>query len=117
MAKNLELCRVEKQKKGDSSMFRRITPCARHYQVLQKIAMTMRAEIAAGQLAELVEQVQAGNEVLLTKGNKLVAKIVPAPDKDLIPHVALQIHSRKGPRVLTPIISQSELADEMFNQQ
>jgi len=74
----------------------------------------MTAEIAAGQLAELVKQVQAGNEVLLTQGNKPVAKLVPAADKEIAPHAALQIRSLTGHRVLTPVISQQELAEEMF---
>lgn len=79
--------------------------------------MTMTAEIGAGQLAELVKQVQAGNEVLLTQGNKPVAKLVPAVDKETAPHAALQIRSLTGHRVLTPVISQQELADEMFARQ
>ena len=43
--------------------------------------MTKTAEITqfAG-LAELVKQVQAGNEVVLTKGDKPVARIISATD-------------------------------------
>jgi antitoxin (DNA-binding transcriptional repressor) of toxin-antitoxin stability system len=78
--------------------------------------MTMRAEIGAGQLAELVKQVQAGNEVLLTQGDKLVAKLVPAAEKDTTPLALLQIRSLQRHRVLTPVISQSELAEDMFNR-
>jgi prevent-host-death family protein len=78
--------------------------------------MTMTAEIGAGQLADLVKQVQAGNEVLLTQGNKPVAKLVPAAEKDAAPHAALQIRSLNGHRVLTPVISQPELAEEMFDR-
>jgi antitoxin (DNA-binding transcriptional repressor) of toxin-antitoxin stability system len=77
----------------------------------------MIAEVGAGQLAELVKQVQAGNEVLLTQGNKPVAKLVPAIQKDTAPHAALQVRSLKGHRVLTPTISQEDLAEEMFTQQ
>jgi prevent-host-death family protein len=42
--------------------------------------MTTTAEISelTGQLAELVKQVQAGNEALLTEGNRPVARLVPA---------------------------------------
>jgi antitoxin (DNA-binding transcriptional repressor) of toxin-antitoxin stability system len=76
--------------------------------------MTMTAEIGAGQLAELVKQVQAGNEVLLTQGNQPVAKLVSAVEKTTAPRAPLQIRSLKGRRVLTTVISQSELADEMF---
>ena len=74
----------------------------------------MTAEIGTAPLAELVKQVQAGNEVVLTQGNKPVAKLVPAVENGVAPHTALKIHSLKGHRVLTPVISQSELAEEMF---
>jgi len=77
----------------------------------------MTAEIGAGQLAELVKQVQAGNEVLLTQGNKPVAKLVPALETSMAPQAALQIRSLKGHRVLTPVVSQAELAEDMFNRQ
>ncbi len=76
--------------------------------------MTMTAEVGTGQLAELVKQVQAGNEVLLTQGNKPVAKIVPASRKETAPAATLRISSLKGHRVLTPVISQADLAAEMF---
>jgi len=33
---------------------------------------------------------------------------------EIAPHAALQIRSLQGHRVLTAVISQSELADEMF---
>lgn len=79
--------------------------------------MTMTTEIGATPLAELVKQVQAGNEVLLTQGNKPVARLVPAVENGIAPHTALQIRSLKGHRVLTPVISQSEIAEEMFNRQ
>ena len=79
--------------------------------------MTMRAEIVAGQLAELVKQIEAGNEVLLTKGDKLVARLVAAAAEITAPMAPLQIRSFKGHRVLTPVISKAELADEMFGRQ
>ena len=53
----------------------------------------------AGQLAELVKQVQAGNEVLLTQGNKPVAKLVPdsAPEQKNLKRIAEEIRElRKG---------------------
>lgn len=77
----------------------------------------MTAEIGTGQLADLVKQVQAGNEVLLTQGNKPVAKLVPAVENSAAPGATLPIRSLTGHRVLTPVISQAELADEMFNRQ
>ena len=79
--------------------------------------MTMVAEIGTGQLAELIKQVQAGNEILLMQGNKPVARLVAAVDENTVPSTALQIRSFKGHRVLTSSFSQSELADEMFSRQ
>ena len=79
--------------------------------------MTMTAEIGAGQLAELVKQVQAGNEVLLTQGNKPVARLVPAAENANAPRTVFQVRSFKGHRVLTPAISQSEIAEDMFSRQ
>ena len=81
--------------------------------------MTTTAEVNefTGRLAELVKQVQAGNEVLLTQERKPVTKIVSTSEKEIASGTTLQIHSLKGHRVLTPVISQSELADEMFSRQ
>ena len=81
--------------------------------------MTTTAEVNefTGKLAELVKQVQAGNEVLLTQGRKPVAKIVSTSEKEIATGTTLQIHSLKGHRVLTSAISQSELAEEMFGRQ
>ena len=44
--------------------------------------MTTTAEVngTTGQLADLLKQVQAGHEVLLTQGHKPVARLVPAVD-------------------------------------
>lgn len=80
--------------------------------------MTTTAEVNefSGKLAELVKQVQTGNEVLLTQGHKPVAKIISASEKETVSTGGLQIHSLKGHRVLTPQISQSELAEEVFGQ-
>ncbi len=80
--------------------------------------MTKTAEVNefTGRLAELVKQVQAGNEVLLTQEHKPVAKIVSTDEKKIVSGTTLQIHSLKGHRVLTPAISQSELADELFSR-
>jgi antitoxin (DNA-binding transcriptional repressor) of toxin-antitoxin stability system len=80
-------------------------------------AMIVTTEIGAGQLADLVKQVQAGNEVLLTQSNKPVARLVSASEKTVSPGVPLQIRSLKGHRVLTPDISQGELAEDMFGRQ
>ena len=77
--------------------------------------MTTTAEISelTGQLAELVKQVQAGNEVVFTEGNRPVARLVPAVGQAA--GVALRIRSLKGHRVLTPVIGQAELAEELFS--
>jgi antitoxin (DNA-binding transcriptional repressor) of toxin-antitoxin stability system len=79
--------------------------------------MIVTAEIGAGELADLIKQVQAGDEVLLTQGNKLVAKLVPALEETASPRAALPIRSLTGHRVLTPVISQGDLAEEMFSRQ
>ena len=81
--------------------------------------MTTTAEVNefTGRLAELVKRVQSGNEVLLTQGDKTVAKLVPASEHEIASGTTFQIRSLKGHRVLTPVISQSELADEMFSRQ
>lgn len=76
--------------------------------------MTVTAEVGTGELAELVKQVQAGNEILLTQDNEPVAKIVPAPQKETASAASLRIRSLKGHRILTPVISQADLAEEMF---
>jgi prevent-host-death family protein len=76
--------------------------------------MIVTAEIGTRQLAHLIKQVQAGDEVVLTHGNKPVAKIVSAAEKGIFSGTASNIRSIKGHRVLTPVISQGELAGEMF---
>jgi prevent-host-death family protein len=76
--------------------------------------MTMTAEVRAEQLAELIKQVQAGNEVLLTQGNKPVAKLIATSLGDSA-NSTLNFQSFKGHRILTPVIRQEELADEMFS--
>ena len=79
--------------------------------------MRVTEEIGTRPLADLIKQVQAGNEVLLTQGNKPVARIVAASENGISSGAALSIRSIKGHRVLTPIISQGELAKEMFEGQ
>ncbi len=79
--------------------------------------MTLRAEVGTSQLADLIKQVQAGDEVVLTQGNKPVAKLVSAAEENTSPQAILQIRSLKGHQVLTPVISQQDLAAEMFGQE
>lgn len=76
--------------------------------------MIVTADIGAGQLAELVKQVQAGHDVLLMQGDQAVARLVLAMPESPWPATTLRVRSLKGHRVLTPTISQGELADELF---
>jgi len=77
--------------------------------------MTKTAEVNefTGSLAELVKQVQAGNEIVLTQGHKPVAKIVSTAAQESKPGAKLKIRSFKGHRVLTPEISSAEVMEEM----
>ena len=81
--------------------------------------MTMTAEVkdVAKRLAELVERVRAGDEVLLTQENKPVARLVPASEQEPPQGVRLKLRSLKGHRVLTPVIPQAEIAAEIFGRQ
>jgi hypothetical protein len=58
-----------------------------------------------------------GDGVLLTQGNKPMAKIVSASENGIPFGTALNIRSIKGHRILTPVISQGELAAEMFGRE
>lgn len=78
------------------------------------MCMMVTVEIGTRQLADLIKQVQAGDEVVLTQGDKPVAKLVSAIKETIAPRTTLHIRSLKGHRVLTPVISQTELAGEMF---
>jgi prevent-host-death family protein len=77
----------------------------------------MTADMSVAHLPDLIKQVQAGHEVLLTQDGKHVAKIVAASESSLAPKAPLQVRSLTGHRVQTPVISQSEVADEMFSRQ
>ncbi len=79
--------------------------------------MVVLKDIGTGPIADLVKQVQAGHEILLTQGDKPVAKIVSASEQEIPSGTAINIRSLKGHRVLTPVISQGELAEEMFGRQ
>jgi len=76
--------------------------------------MTMITEVGAAKLSDLVKQVQAGHDVVLTEGDKPVARLVPALGVEARQGAALRIRSLKGHQVLTPAISQADLAEEMF---
>lgn len=78
--------------------------------------MQTTADIGIARLSDLILQVQAGNEVLLTQGDKPVARLIAATENKVAPSSALKIRSLSGHRVLTPVISQSDLADELFSR-
>ena len=78
--------------------------------------MIVTAEVGTRQLADLIKQVQAGDEVLLTQGSKPVAKLVSAAENGITSATAMNVRSMRGHRVLTPNISQGELAEEMFGR-
>jgi prevent-host-death family protein len=78
--------------------------------------MVVTEEIGTKQLADLIKQVQAGNEILLTQGNKPVAKLVAASEQTALSDAPFEIHSLKGHRILIPNISGAEIAEEMFGQ-
>jgi antitoxin (DNA-binding transcriptional repressor) of toxin-antitoxin stability system len=81
------------------------------------VITTAEIDEVGGRIAELIGQVKAGNEVVLTEGHKPVARLVAAVEEPSIPPgEILKIRSISGHKVLTPTISQSELADELFGQ-
>jgi antitoxin (DNA-binding transcriptional repressor) of toxin-antitoxin stability system len=77
--------------------------------------MIVTAEVGTRQVADLIKHVQAGDEVLLTQGDKPMAKIVPASEKEISSSTTLNIRSIKGHRVLTPVISQEDLAASLHS--
>jgi antitoxin (DNA-binding transcriptional repressor) of toxin-antitoxin stability system len=83
---------------------------------MYNLRMLVTTEIGTRQLADLIKQVQAGDEVLLTQDAKPVAKLVAASAKPAVARRAVPIRSISGHRVLIPNVSQEELAEEIFNQ-
>ncbi len=79
--------------------------------------MLVTTEIGTTQLADLIKQVQAGDEVLLTQNSEPVAKIVSASQRPNYSGTLLNIRTLRGHKVLTPVISQADLADELFSRQ
>ncbi len=79
--------------------------------------MTKTAEAGelAAHLMEFLDDVKAGHEVLVTRGQQPVARLVSMrPEPPSRPRSILDLPSFKGHRVLTPVITQAELAEEMF---
>ena len=77
--------------------------------------MTLTAELLPGQLTELVEQLKAGNEVIITQGSEPVAKLVPASETVPLPIDGLRIYGFKGYKVLTPVITHADIAEDMYD--
>src|SRR4051812_11058202 len=72
----------------------------------------------AGNLSTVITRVLAGNEVILTKANQPVARIVriqKSQKREALP--PLKIRSLSRPRVLAPKITGAEIAEEMFNRE
>lgn len=80
-------------------------------------SMVVTVEMSDAQLAELVKQLNAGNEVLLTQQGKTIARLLainegcvpPCP-----PRNPLMIRSFTGHQILKPVKSQTDLAEEFF---
>jgi antitoxin (DNA-binding transcriptional repressor) of toxin-antitoxin stability system len=71
----------------------------------------------ASRIVEFIDQVKAGNEVVLTEGHKPVARLVaPVEEQSIPPGQTLNIESSKGHKVLIPTFSHAELAEELFGQ-
>lgn len=78
--------------------------------------MTMTAELNASQLADLVRKVQAGNEVIVMDKNQAVAKLVPASNGSKSVARSFKMRTFADRKILTPTVSQQELAEEMFER-
>lgn len=80
--------------------------------------VTVKSEIKTKELADLVKQVQAGNEVLLTQGDKPMARLIPAREaKTGNGGAPLRIRIFTTNEVLTPIITQAEIAEDLFGEE
>jgi antitoxin (DNA-binding transcriptional repressor) of toxin-antitoxin stability system len=53
----------------------------------------------------------------VTQGDKPVARLVSATQKETKTDTPFRVRSLRGHRVLTDVISQEELAEEMFGRQ
>lgn len=78
--------------------------------------MTMTAELSASQLEDLVREIQAGNEVVVMDKNHPVARLVPANGVPKGGARKFKMRSFPNRKVLTPVISQEEGADELFGR-
>jgi antitoxin (DNA-binding transcriptional repressor) of toxin-antitoxin stability system len=71
------------------------------------------------QFADLIRQVQAGKEFVLTQAGKPVARLAPvqtpATKKKSLP--PLKFATFSGPTVLTPNISRADIAEDIFSRE
>jgi len=81
--------------------------------------MTTTSEItnAQGLFAEILAQVRAGDEVVLTDRLQPFARLVPMPQRTSGPPTHLRIRTFKGYRVLGLAVSHSKLAEELFDRE
>ena len=82
--------------------------------------MTKSAE--AGELAkrfeEFLQDVQAGNEVLVTRGQKPVARLVPVePERSNTPRSIRDLKPLSGQWIGERVIKSGDLAEEMFGRE
>jgi prevent-host-death family protein len=77
--------------------------------------MTVTADVASAQLPDLLKEIQAGNEVVLTEKNEPVARILPVParaQKSGTPR-ELILETFPDVKVLKPHFTHFEIAEEM----
>jgi antitoxin (DNA-binding transcriptional repressor) of toxin-antitoxin stability system len=80
--------------------------------------VTVTADIGTSVLRDLVKHIQEGDEMLLTEGDKPVAKIVSAAVKETQPERGLRLPAGfSGHRPLYTVVTQAELAEEMFSRE
>ena len=79
--------------------------------------MTIRVDVQSGQLPDLIEQVRAGHDVIFMENDQPVAKLVAAsPEIKPVKRRHLIIPSLKGHVPRFDVVTQSELAEEMFDR-
>ena len=73
-------------------------------------------EEVAGHLPDFIKRVKAGDHILLFEGNQPVARLIPVAASMCRSSQPLNIRPFQGHAVLTPNITHSEIAEEMFGQ-
>jgi prevent-host-death family protein len=81
--------------------------------------MTKTAEAGelAAHLSKFLDEVKAGHEVLVTRGNQPVARLVPASEKKISARKSrstFKVRTLPGKWIGEAVIKQSDLAEEMF---